>query len=177
MILNSHYELSCPSEHRLNNILKKLPELLTDYNKDLIFVNNSTSNRNLSLFNDEDLNSLAKYIIELALKRGGNKKELKYFGLKDNGIINNINLFIKIFPNEKFIFVLRDPRHVAISAWYHNIRVDKNFLNLQSNIDNWSIEISNAWAKNLDKNLQKETCEKIYINHKTYMDQYNYKVF
>ena len=144
MLLNSHAELSCPSEHRLNNILKKLPKLFTDYNNDLIFVNNATSKRNLSLFNNEDLNSLGKYIIKLALKRGGKEKKVKYFGLKDNGIIKNINLFIKLFPNEKYIFLVRDPRHIAISAWHHNIRIDNNFLNSQSNIDNWSIKISNT---------------------------------
>ena len=36
MLLNSHPDLSCPSEHQLDEILNKLPSLITEYNKKLL---------------------------------------------------------------------------------------------------------------------------------------------
>ena len=40
--------------------------------------------KDLALFKNDDIDSLAKHLIELALKRGSLSKAVKLYGLKDN---------------------------------------------------------------------------------------------
>ncbi|PPR41664.1 MAG: hypothetical protein CFH22_00700 [Alphaproteobacteria bacterium MarineAlpha5_Bin12] len=148
MILNSHPDLSCPSEHQLDEVLNQLPQLITEYNKKLLSWNKSTSQQNLKLFNNHDVENLAKSFIKLALKRGGEDKKVKKYGIKDNGILRYYPLIKSIFPDEKYIMILRDPRNVAISQWYNYLKHQKS-LKKNENIDEWTLNSIKIWEKRI----------------------------
>ena len=39
-----------------------------------------------------------------------------------------MDFYYKLFPNSKFIIIVRDPRSVAVSSWYFNLRTEPGFL-------------------------------------------------
>jgi len=164
MLLNSHPDLSCPSEHQLDEILNKLPSLITEYNKKLLSWSKSTSQQDLKLFNDHDVENFAKSFIELALKRGGDGKKVKRYGIKDNGILKYYPLIKSIFPNEKYIMIVRDPRNVAISQWHNYIKHQKT-LKKSENIDEWTLNSIKIWENRIKtfENFLKRSSKNVFI--------------
>ena len=158
MILNSHPEVSCPSEHQFDFFIKELPRLLDNYNKLLLLVDQKTANQGASLFTGEDLDRLFSFIVYLAALRGAqNKKDtdkIKCYGINDNAIINRLFMYIKLFPNAKFICIVRDPRSIVVSSWYNNLRVEPGFLqNRGKNKEYWAMQVANFWVRDMQNVL------------------------
>jgi len=155
MLLESHPELSCPAEHKLYVLFDGLAKLFTNYNDELIKMNKRMSKKDLVLFKDEDIDTLVKFVIELTLKRGGQGKSAKLHGLKDNFIMLKYpSLFINLFPKEKFIMIVRDPRNVGVSLWHRKLVLNDNMLiDKVNNIDEYTIKVVDKWANKI-KNMK-----------------------
>ena len=151
MLLESHPELSCPAEHKLYILFDGIAKLFTGYNKELIKINKKMSNKDLVLFKNEDIDTLVKFVAELTLKRGGQNKVVKLNGVKDNLTLSkNLSLFIDLFPKEKFIMIVRDPRHVGISLWhYRKVMLNDTLIDKANTIDEYAIKIVDSWAEKI----------------------------
>lgn len=151
MLLESHPELSCPAEHKLYILFDGLSKLFTDYNKELIKINKKMSNKNLVLFENKDIDNLVRFVVELTLQRGGQNKIVKLNGVKDNLTLSKyLPFFINLFPKEKFIMIIRDPRHVAISLWYYRkVILNDILIDKVNTIDQFTIKIVDEWAKKI----------------------------
>ena len=149
MLLNSHPDLSCPAEHQLFILFEGLTKLFTDYNKQIHSINQRMTKKDLALFKNDDIDSLAKHLIELALKRGSLSKAVKLYGLKDNSILQWLQLYTHFFPKEKYIMIVRDPRNIGISQWNRSLRKDKNLIK-GNNIDDYTTKVINKWARNMN---------------------------
>ncbi len=154
MILNSHPEISCPSEHQLDFFIKELPILLQKYNKILEVVDKKTASQGASLFTGEDLDEIFKFIVIRAAIRGSQGKKVKYYGINDNAITLRLFAYSKLFPKAKFIFIIRDPRSVAVSSWYNNLRLEPNFLEDRGkNKEHWSKQVVKFWVRDINNFL------------------------
>ena len=151
MLLESHPELSCPAEHKLYILFDGLAKLFTDYNKELLKMSKKMSNKDLALFKNEDIDTLVRFVVELTLQRGCQNKIVKLNGLKDNLTLSKyLSFFINIFPKEKFIMIIRDPRHVGISLWhYRKVMLNDIVIDKVNTIDEYTIKVVDNWAKKI----------------------------
>jgi len=149
MILNAHPRVSCPPEHQFAIFKNQLPKLFNHYNNALEVIDGATGKQGCYPFTNEDIKYIFKNIIELSAKKGANDRDVEWYGVNDNGIVEDPRLYGEMFPTAKFIFIVRDPRSIAISSWNHNMRIEPGFEQRAKNIENWSITIANTWNQSL----------------------------
>ena len=150
MILNSHPEVSCPSEHKLDFLRLNLKKIIDIYHSILDKMDKQTANQGPAYFKEEDFEQIIKFIVQTAAIRGAKGRNVKWYGISDNEIItqNSMEFYYKLFPNSKFITIVRDPRSVAVSSWYFNLRTEPGFLERRGkNKEHWCKQVAEFWYR------------------------------
>ena len=145
MILNSHPEVSCPSEHQFEFLIRKVAALLTTYNKVLLEVDRRTARQGATLLTDDDVTVVLRATFLAIMGSAGRRKGARLIGASDNAIVMQLPLFLEIFPTAKFICVVRDPRDTILSQWHHNLRIEADFLQRARTLDHWIDSTSKRW--------------------------------
>jgi len=103
----------------------------------------------LKSFNGGDFQNILKYIILLLYHKCVDRsKNVKLIGEKTPDYLFHLNDIKNIFPNSKIIIINRDGRDVAVSAWYHSMRISKDWLLKEyNNFDNYAIKFADYWNK------------------------------
>jgi hypothetical protein len=120
MILNSHPEVSCPSEHQFNFLIRNVAALLGAYNKLLLEVDRRTARQGATLLTDDDVTVVLRQTLLAVIQSAGRRKGARLIGANDNAIVSRLPLFVEMFPTARFICVVRDPWDVILSQWHHN---------------------------------------------------------
>jgi hypothetical protein len=145
MILNSHPEVSCPSEHQFEFLIRKVAALLTTYNKVLLEVDRRTARQGATLLTDDDVTVVLRATFLAIMGSAGRRKGARLIGANDNAIVTQLPLFLEIFPTARFICVVRDPRDTILSQWHHNLRIEADFLQRARTLDHWIDFQSKQW--------------------------------
>ncbi len=127
LLLNAHPDISCGGEgHYPNRLLPAFAKALKDYNA-------AIEAKNKALFGQLDAQPLfsnrhALYLgaaaISLMLSRPAKAATVGIVGDKTPDNVRFLPLLGGLFPAAKFILIVRDPRDCAVSAWFHNLRVN-----------------------------------------------------
>ncbi len=150
MILDNHPEVSCPPEHYLYSFLtESLPKVFQSYNKSVEFIDKMTARQGAPIFTDEDIKEVGKFVIKLAAYKGAKGRKVKWYGIKDDQLTerNGFSLLLELFPEAKFIGIIRDPRSVCVSSWYFNLRLDERWAEKIKSKENWAIAFSPIWVR------------------------------
>ncbi len=125
-LLNAHPEISCTGEgHFANKLLPGLARTLRSHNSTLESKSHSIFhdlNQQPLLTNRHTL-YLATAAICLLLCPPANVEATRIVGDKTPDNVRHFALLATMFPQAKFIHIVRDARDCAVSAWYHNQRV------------------------------------------------------
>jgi hypothetical protein len=149
MILNGHPEASCPSEHQFDFLIKNVAALLTAYNKVLLEVDRRTARQGATLLSDDDVTQVLRHTILAIMNAAASKKGARLIGANDNAIIRRLPLYDEIFPNARFLCIVRDPRDTILSQWHHNLRVEADFLKRAKDLDHWIDLQSKEWQRQM----------------------------
>ncbi|NPA39597.1 MAG: sulfotransferase [Thermodesulfobacteria bacterium] len=168
MILDNHPEVSCPPEHYLYSFLTEtLPSVFQSYNKSVEFIDKMTAKQGAPIFTDEDIKEVGKFVIKLAAYKGAKGKEVKWYGIKDDQLTerNGFTLLSELFPEAKFVAIVRDPRSVCVSAWYFNIRLDENWATKIGTKEEWASVYGPIWVRDNTNiiNFFKKHSDKIFL--------------
>ena len=123
--LDAHPRLSCGGEgHFTNQLAPRLVRALGDYNGYLNAKNTDTFNEiaGYAGLDEADVLYLVMTAIAAALRRQPKARHASAVGEKTPDNVRAFDLLGTIFPNAKFIHVVRDGRDCAVSAWFHNLR-------------------------------------------------------
>jgi hypothetical protein len=148
MLLNTHKNIFCRPEDQFSVIRNNLPNLLKSYNDILDRVNKRTAQqKEVFHYNQDDALSCFKFLVTRALlKHQASGQPVIAAGTKDNAIINQAGLYKQLFPEAKFICILRNPKDIAISSWFHNLRVETNFHERSGgDLAKWAQKVATNW--------------------------------
>jgi hypothetical protein len=170
MLLNAHPNICCRPEDQFHFFIKGIPVLLDKYNGIIRENNRRTAQQGLTLYNDEDALQALKMLVMRALFKGFDQSGIDLVGTKDNSIIPHLGLYATLFPKSKFVFVVRDPRDIAVSSWFHNIRVEDNFLGRAGSMQAWAKNTAKLWKGTVSKVLTESENMKNRLFHIRYED-------
>ncbi len=148
-IINAHPQVSCPSEHQFTTLLTYIPKMMDSYNRILGEIDQKTARQGTAPFVHEDVQALCRHAIYLAIRRAAEEKNARWMGANDNAIVDNLPLFLQMFPEARYLCIVRDPRDSILSSWHHNLRVEKAFLERAVSLENWADSRSVAWQSSM----------------------------
>ena len=154
LLLDAHPEIRCRGEGHLVNVLaKELGQAINNYNK-YIHGKNTTIFKEIEgfpLFSQENFHDLCRFSFALLFGQYGVTDEIKIVAEKTPDNIRHLDFLKNLFPESKFIHVIRDGRDVAVSGWYHNLRVTPNWAREKfGNIDAFAENMARNWSREIE---------------------------
>jgi hypothetical protein len=124
-LLDAHPEISCRGEACVHHFGQRLVEACKSYN-DLLARRRAviTDSNDFPQLPWPDVMTLMRVFMELRLKAIADPAQagLRFLGEKDPEHALHFKELDQLFPEAKFIHIIRDGRGVFISAWHHNVR-------------------------------------------------------
>lgn len=129
-LLDAHPQISCMGEACVHHFGLRLVEAAKSYNA-LLEQRRAviTDSNDFPILKWPDVLSLMRHFIELRFAAIADpaKPDLRFLGEKDPEHALHFKELGPLFPEAKFIHIIRDGRGVFLSAWHHNVRSkDKN---------------------------------------------------
>ena len=150
LLLDAHPNISCNGEGHFMDVLADcLANALDHYNEYI-------DNKNLTLFDQisripkvttDHLLHILTTSICLLLEQKCRDKNLVAIGEKTPDNASGLQTLALLFPNAKFIHVVRDGRDCAVSGWFHNLRLDHDrTVDTYGSLDQYAIQFAETWA-------------------------------
>jgi hypothetical protein len=130
-LLDAHPEISCRGEACVHHFGQRLVEAGKSYNQLLAQRKVAITDANdFPAMKFEDVLTLMRTFIELRLQAIADpaKPRLRFLGEKDPEHALHFKDLGPLFPEARFIHIVRDGRGVFISAWHHNVRSNYEYL-------------------------------------------------
>jgi hypothetical protein len=150
LLLNAHPAISCGGEgHFPNRLLPALARALKAYNASIDAKNKTIFGQleGQPLFSNRHALYLAGAAISLMLGRPAKASTVNIVGDKTPDNIRFLPLLAGLFPAARFIHIVRDPRDCAVSAWFHNLRVNPTQVQAKfPSFEAFAINFAHIWA-------------------------------
>jgi hypothetical protein len=152
-LLNAHPEISCTGEgHFANKLLPGLAQTLKAHNATLQTKSQSIFDglNQQPLLTDQHTLYLTTAAICLLLSPPDKVGLAGITGDKTPDNVRHFPLLATMFPQAKFIHILRDARDCAVSAWFHNQRVNpESFGEYFASFHKFTDAFAEAWVLNV----------------------------
>ncbi len=123
-LLNGHPEIWCGGESLFTRFLPLLEDATARYNDQVARINHHNQNtQNYAQFTDENVRFLFMNAVGLLLDNLVDAASVKCIGDKTPEYLKANELFAELFPEAKFIHIIRDVRDVTVSGWFQNLRL------------------------------------------------------
>lgn len=129
MLLDSHPRLGCGGEgHFMDRLSPGLDEALLAYNR-YVHGKNSIFREigGYGIFSAEDCGYLLSQAILLLMDKTSGKPGALAIGEKTPNNVEYYDLLHRLFPQARFVTIIRDGRDAAVSAWFHNRRTSPDW--------------------------------------------------
>ena len=129
LMLDAHPEIACRGEgHLVNILLPGLGKALQKYNSQIGFKNKNFFNEieGYPRFRRSELHALFQFAAALLLSQY-DRQDIRFIGEKSPDSILYLPLLGEIFAEARFVHIIRDGRDGAVSGWFHNLRVSKEW--------------------------------------------------
>jgi Sulfotransferase family len=154
LLLNAHPQVSCNGEGHFARRLAPLLHGALDQHGQVI------AQKNKAIFNDlpgyprladEDFHYLLASSISLyLLRQSKDKPAARAVGEKSPKNVLYFDVFATLFPDAKFIHIVRDGRDCAVSGWFHNLRVARDWtMKNHGSMERYVTNFIDGWAKDV----------------------------
>lgn len=169
MLLDAHPTINCASEQCLNMFLDFSKQLTEQYRDKLTFFDDTTSRQGIR-FDEKDFRLSTLQFLTGKMFQYGIDDTITHTGLHDNSISNNIGLWGQLFPESRFVIIVRDPRQVALSLWRHIQRMQKlpDYTHLDTSLEYAVRNVLSGWPNHVSSVLAFQTEQP----HRTHIIQY-----
>jgi hypothetical protein len=116
--------------------------------------------RSKSVFNEleaypqltnEGFESILAFSIGVFFLEQSKRKSASVIGEKTPDNVRHFFDSDVLFPNAKFIHVVRDGRDCAVSGWFHNLRSSPEWAKQYGPLDNYAVNVADIWAADLTR--------------------------
>jgi Sulfotransferase family len=155
LLLNAHPEVSCHGEgHFTSGLAPILWGALERYNQLIVQESKLVFNEIAGYppLGKDDFQYLLASCISLSLLRQSKDKPARVVGEKTPSNVRYFDIFDALFPTAKFIHIIRDGRDCAVSGWFHNLRVAREWtIKNHGSLDSYVAKHADYWANDLAK--------------------------
>ena len=152
LMLNAHPEIACRGEGHFPNILMPgMAEALKTYNNRISFKNTSIFNEIEGFPNFRAPQHYASLRTAICLLMAQyDREEVRFIGEKSPDNVLALPVLERLFPHAKFLHLIRDGRDAAVSGWFHNLRVSKEWAeNEFSDLAGFAEHFSKGWVRSI----------------------------
>ncbi|HUN42743.1 MAG TPA: sulfotransferase [Acetobacteraceae bacterium] len=153
LLLNAHPEIACKGEgHIANHLAPLLAQSVDRHNQKIAHKNKDVFNEidGFPLYDRDDLAYLIGAALLLPFASATANKNLRAIGEKTPDNIRHFDLLRTIFPNARFLQVIRDGRDCAVSAWFHNLRATPEWtLSTYPALSDYAAVFAQEWATDI----------------------------
>ena len=158
VMLNAHPDIACGGEgHFLDTLAPQLLSAVEQYNA-VIARKNATVLRELPpypCFGDAEFRYLMVAAVAMMLARSCEGRHVKVVGEKTPDNLAHFPVLEELFPQAKFIHIVRDGRDCLVSNWFHNLRVNRgDAMRLYGTVGAFVDEFAAAWASQVTAGLR-----------------------
>ncbi len=164
-LLDSHPQVVCKGEAHFGSLLEPaLRESVAAYNSVIPKKGNWARHKREGThivsaskysYLSRDLDLLYAQAIRLMLLKWLDTPEIKCIGEKTPNNSQYFQTYRRLFPDARFIYVVRDVRDVAVSGWFFNLALAaKETLAHFPNIDEYGAYIARLWVKDVAEGLR-----------------------
>lgn len=149
LLLNAHPAIACRGEgHVANHLGRLLMQDLDRHNALLAQKNNGifAGLEGFPLYNRDDLAYLVAAALYLGVAKADTGSTLAAIGEKTPDNVRYFDVLQAIFPQARFIHLVRDGRDCAVSCWFHNQRCGGM---PPSSLPEFALMFAREWAKDL----------------------------
>lgn len=125
-LLDSHPRVNCPSEHHFATLRTVLTSGLERYRGTLEAFDRNTARQGIRF--DLQRHADAAFVtLVRSFATIGAADGVTHIGLNDNSVAHDVDRLARLFPQARFVGIVRDPRAVAPSLWHHRLRTEEPF--------------------------------------------------
>jgi len=150
MLLDSHPNINCPSEQNLAYLFQHLFRLTKNYRRVIREMDRKTGGQGIRYDGQKLFGSLLRSAVGNLMLFGATA-QTTHAGLNDNMMASHGDLVARLMPNARFVFIVRDPREVAVSLWHHKMRTEPGFARRNPPIETTLAFVGRSWPQHLDK--------------------------
>jgi len=153
LLLNAHPDVSCNGEGHFGSGLMPILKPAFDRYDQLTAQESKTAFGEIAGYRrltDEDFRFLLATCICLSLLRQGKSRSARAVGEKTPSNVRYFGMLHALFPNAKFLHIIRDGRDCAVSGWFHNLRIGREWtMRNFGSMDAYAAKHAEAWANEL----------------------------
>ncbi|MEO0417060.1 MAG: sulfotransferase domain-containing protein, partial [Verrucomicrobiota bacterium] len=147
-LFDSHPEANCPSEHSFRSVKKSVDQVADQYQKVLENFDKNTARQGV-MFDSEKLKQKLYWSWVEDIFSQHITDDVKFVGINDNTLDEHLGQHANKFPDAKFVNIIRDPRDLVHSIYYHRKRVEANFDDLGIDMDRMADSVAQSWVKKI----------------------------
>lgn len=151
LTLDGHPEIACRGEgHFTNYLAPNLKKAVDRYNQLIDGKNKTvfTEIEGFPLLKRDHVLFLLASAIGLQMAEYGKGNSIRVIGEKTPDNIHALPALRELFPDAKFIHIIRDGRDAAVSAWFHNFRVAPDLARKKlGTLPRFAAKSARAWVK------------------------------
>lgn len=144
MLLDAHPTISCPSEQNLAYLIKHLRSLSHDYHKVIKEMDRRTARQGVR-FSEASFFSATLHQAITMLMSAGATRQTTHTGINDNTLTEQGRLLARLMPQARFVFIVRDPRAVAVSLWHHKLRTEPDYASREPPLEEAFDLVARTW--------------------------------
>ncbi len=149
-LLDSHPNVNCPPEHHFSSVIRNIHEFSQEYVKRITMFDERTAKQGIRFDESKVLMLTLRGFVEASMECGADTATT-HVGVNDNTIGLNLEFYGTVFPESRFIAILRDPREVAVSLYHHKWRTEANFRQKNGTLSAVAAAVGPTWKKHIEK--------------------------
>ena len=148
-LLDGHPQISCKGEACIHAFTRPLEKVVNDYNA--LLTNRAglfSDSNDFPPLTQNDLLEMMRFFIDMRLSSivDRNKRGLRFVGEKDPAHAEYFPLMNLLYPEAKFIHIIRDGRDVMMSAYHNNLKNATPGVK-EAGIDGFLDEAASMWGQ------------------------------
>lgn len=157
-LLDVHPRVVCKGEaHFGSDILRPLREVLDGYNADITRKGGVVAHlkeyggaTDVLAYDPDDTSFLATAAVALMLHKWVVDESVECVGDKTPGNLQYMPQLAELFPEAKFVHIIRDGRDVAVSLWHFNLMTDiGRTIRSWGTFENFATEFAGTWSEQI----------------------------